>query len=86
MNVAQGDFVKGQDIEPKHKYVSTQQQVNIPPSEMLQRTAADIVGVPNKTVTVQPVHIYTILAKNVRQHSIQSIHFITIRRIQTKTY
>jgi hypothetical protein len=52
--------VKGQDIEPKHKYVSTQQQVNIPPSEMLQRTAADIGGVPNKTVTVQPVHFILI--------------------------
>jgi hypothetical protein len=55
LDVSQDNFVKGQDLDAQHKYVSMHQMNNIPPSEMLQRTAADIVGVPNKTVTVKAV-------------------------------
>lgn len=47
------NYVSGQDLPPREKYVTTQSKVNIAPSEMLQRTAADIVGIPNKTVKVQ---------------------------------
>lgn len=57
LEVDQNTYVKGQDLDPQHKYVSTQQSTNISPSEMLQRTAADIVGVPNKKVSVIPVII-----------------------------
>ena len=60
-DVNNDNFVKGQDLPPRHKYVSTQNDVNIPPSEMLQRTAADIVGVPNKKIVVKEVPIHLII-------------------------
>lgn len=41
-------YVRGQDLPPSEKYVSVQQRTKIPPSQMLQRTAAEVVGVPNK--------------------------------------
>ena len=62
LDVGNASYVKGQDVDPKYKYVSTQQDVNIPPSQMLQRTAADIVGVPNKQVLVNPVHFFVIFS------------------------
>jgi hypothetical protein len=40
--------VCGQQIPNSEKYVSTHSKVNIPPSEMLRRTAAEVVGIPNK--------------------------------------
>lgn len=51
-DVNNNNYVSGQDFPPSEKYVSTQSKINIPPSEMLQRTAADIVGIPNKEVKV----------------------------------
>lgn len=62
LEVDQNTYVKGQDLDAQHKYVSTSQSCNISPSEMLQRTAADIVGVPNKKVSVKPVIFYVISA------------------------
>lgn len=47
-DVNNGNYIRGQDLPPSEKFVSTHTKVNIPPSEMLQRTAADIVGIPNK--------------------------------------
>ena len=47
-DVRSNNYVRGQDIPPSEKYVSTQTKVNIPPSEMLRRTAAEVVGIPNK--------------------------------------
>lgn len=58
LEVNQDNYVKGQDLDAEHKFVSIQQSNNITPSQMLQRTAADIVGVPNKRVTVKPVIFY----------------------------
>jgi len=51
-DVNNDNFIRGQDYAPPHKYVSTQTKVNIPPSEMLRRTAADIVGIPNKEIKI----------------------------------
>ncbi len=51
-DVNNNNYVRGQDLQPSEKYVSTQTKVNIPPSEMLRRTAADIVGIPNKEIKV----------------------------------
>ena len=45
--------MKGQDLAPRNKYVSTQTNVNIPPTEMFSRTAANIVGVPDKEIKVK---------------------------------
>lgn len=47
--------MKGQDYEAKNKYLSSHTNTFIPPSEQLQRTAADIVGVPNTKITVKEV-------------------------------
>lgn len=55
-NVNNDVFVRGQDLPPRHKYISTQTDTNIPPSEMLQRTAADIVGIPNTKIKVKEVY------------------------------
>jgi hypothetical protein len=51
-DVNSDNYIRGQDLPPHEKYISTQTKVNIPPSEMLRRTAADIVGVPNKEIKV----------------------------------
>ena len=48
LDVCKHNYPAGQDFKARDKYVSTQTRTTIPPSEMLQRTAADIVGVPNK--------------------------------------
>jgi hypothetical protein len=55
LEVSNTSYVKGQDFEAKDKYVSSHTTNHIPPSERLQRTAADIVGVPNTKVTVKEV-------------------------------
>ena len=55
MEVSNTSYVKGQDFEAKDKYVSSHTTNHIPPSERLQRTAADIVGVPNTKITVKEV-------------------------------
>ena len=55
-DVNNGNYICGQDIPTRHKYLSTQTNSNIPPSEMLHRTAAEIVGLPNKRITVQEVY------------------------------
>lgn len=52
-DVSSNNYVRGQDIPPSEKYVSTHTKVNIPPSEMLRRTAAEVVGIPNKEIKVQ---------------------------------
>jgi hypothetical protein len=57
LEVSNTSYVKGQDFEAKDKYVSSHTTNHIPPSERLQRTAADIVGVPNTKVTVKEVKI-----------------------------
>ena len=44
--------MKGQDVPAREKYVSTQTKTNIPPSEMLKRTAAEVVGIPNKEIKI----------------------------------
>lgn len=44
--------MKGQDHAPEDKYISCQTDTHISPSEMLQRTAADIVGVDNRTISI----------------------------------
>ena len=46
------NYVKGQDLPPREKYVSTQTKTNVPPSEMLRRTAAEVVGIPNKEIKI----------------------------------
>lgn len=51
-DVNNNNYVRGQDLPPSEKYVSTQTKINIPPSEMLRRTAADIVGIPNKEIKI----------------------------------
>lgn len=51
-DVNTNNYVKGQDLEAHHKYVSSHTTSHIPPSERLQRTAADIVGVPNTKINV----------------------------------
>lgn len=56
MEVSNTSYVKGQDFEAKDKYVSSHTANHIPPSERLQRTAADIVGVPNTKITVKEVN------------------------------
>jgi len=48
---------------------------------MLQRTAADIVGVPNKKVIVQPVYIFIIKAFRFEPFRYKSIHFNSNRII-----
>lgn len=57
MNVTGQSFVKGQDFEARDKYVSSQNEHFLPPSERFQRTAADIVGVPATKITVKAVII-----------------------------
>lgn len=52
-NVSSNNFPKGQDFVARDKFVSSQTRTNIPPSEMLQKTAADIVGVPNKEIKIK---------------------------------
>ena len=51
-----GDFIKGQDFDAKNKYISSHTAYHIPPSERLQKTAADIVGVPNTKIIVKEVY------------------------------
>ena len=48
-------YPKGQDLRSRDKYVSTTTTSMVPPSERLQRTAADIVGVPNTKINVSEV-------------------------------
>lgn len=55
LNVSNANYVKGQDFEAKHKYVTSHTTSHIPPSERLQRTAADIVGVANTKIVVKEV-------------------------------
>ena len=62
-NVNNNEYIKGQDVAPRNKYVTTQTDTNIPPSEMLHRTAAEIVGVPNKKIIVKEVLSYIIQPK-----------------------
>jgi hypothetical protein len=57
LDVGNTNFVKGQDFEAKHKYITSHTTSHIPPSERLQRTAADIVGVPNTRIVVKEVSI-----------------------------
>lgn len=52
-NVNGYNYVKGQDVPPREKYVSTQTKTNVPPSEMLRRTAAEVVGIPNKEIKIR---------------------------------
>ena len=54
-DVNNSNYVKGQDLAAKNKYVSTQTSTNIPPSEMFAKTAANIVGIPNKEIKVKEV-------------------------------
>jgi hypothetical protein len=55
LDVNANHFIKGQDFEAKNKYTSSHTTNFIPPSERLQRTAADIVGVPNTKIVVKEV-------------------------------
>ena len=55
LDVNSGGFVKGQDLDAKDKYVSSHTANYIPPSERLQRTAANIVGVPDTKIIVKEV-------------------------------
>ena len=52
-DVNTNNYEKGLDLKPKSKFVSTQTTTNIVPSERLSRTAANIVGVPNKEIKVK---------------------------------
>jgi hypothetical protein len=54
-DVSNTDYLKGQDHPVENRYVSTLAETHIPPSLMLQRTAADIVGVPPKKIDVNEV-------------------------------
>ena len=36
----------------REKYVSSQTKNFVPPSEMLRRTAAEVVGIPNKEIKI----------------------------------
>jgi hypothetical protein len=45
--------LKGQDFEAKDKYASSHTVSHIPPSERLQRTAANIVGVADTRIIVK---------------------------------
>lgn len=54
-DVSNSDYLKGQDHPVEHRYVSTLAETHIPPNLMLQRTAADIVGVPTKTIDINEV-------------------------------
>jgi hypothetical protein len=58
LDVGNTSYVKGQDVDAKHKYVTSHTASHIPPSERLQRTAADIVGVPNTKIVVKEVLLY----------------------------
>lgn len=49
-DISEGNYIKGQDHPTEEKYISSQTNAYISPSEMLQRTAADIVGVENKRI------------------------------------
>jgi hypothetical protein len=55
--------VKGQDLEARDKYVTTNTASYFPPSERFQRTAADIVGVPPTRITVPAVLMFSIQPK-----------------------
>ena len=52
-DISQGNYLKGQDLPPEEKYISYHTDTLIPPSDVLQRTAADIVGVDNKRIEVR---------------------------------
>lgn len=56
-DVSNTDYLRGQDHPVEHRYVSTIAETHIPPSLMLQRTAADIVGVPPKKIDVNEVRL-----------------------------
>lgn len=58
LDVTNSNFVKGQDFEAKNKYTSSHTANFIPTSERLQRTAADIVGVPNTKIIVKEVNFF----------------------------
>ncbi len=51
--ISSEDYQKGQDLPPECKYVSTSTDTFINPSSMLQRTAADVVGVGNARTTIR---------------------------------
>ena len=52
-DISDSNYLKGQDHLPEDKYVSCQIDTHISPSEMLQRTAADIVGVENRKIEIK---------------------------------
>jgi hypothetical protein len=54
-DVSNQDFLKGQDHPVEFRYVSTLAETHIPPTLMLHRTAAEIVGVPPKKIDVNEV-------------------------------
>lgn len=55
LDINTNQYVKGQDFGARDKYVSSNSINMMPPSERLQRTAADIVGVPNTKIVVKEV-------------------------------
>jgi hypothetical protein len=59
-DVSNSNYLKGQDHPVEYKYVSTIAETHISPNLMLQRTAADIVGIPQKRINVSEVlHSFT---------------------------
>ena len=55
LDISSNQYVVGQDFVAKDKYVSSNSINMMPPSERLQRTAADIVGVANTKIPVNEV-------------------------------
>lgn len=55
LDVSSQQYVKGQDFQPRDKYVTTTTTNFLPPSERFQRTAANIVGVPDTRIEVPAV-------------------------------
>ena len=54
-DVSNEHYLQGQDHPNEYRYGSTVAETHIPPNLMLQRTAADIVGVPPKKIDVNEV-------------------------------
>jgi hypothetical protein len=68
-DVSNSDYLKGQDHPVEYKYVSTLAETHIPPSLMLQRTAADIVGVPLKRIDVSEVQYSSIQPNDIKNRT-----------------
>ena len=75
LNVESDDYVRGQDFESRDKYVTTNTNSYMPPSERFQRTAADIVGVPPCQIKVKAVNIvlFSLKSQALEKRSINSL-------------